>query len=101
MSKVEMQESGTNSSQVPLQHSDEGTGEDIQYMDWGSESEYSVTMSDIDFIDPRKDFHEIRDYDPSYNDPDKLSLSISSDNGLNGKLVRIHPYVDSRGLISY
>ena len=101
MSKVKMQESGTNSSQVPLQHSDEGTGEDIQYTDWESESEYSVTTSDIDFIDPQEDFHEIGDSDPSYNDPDELSLSISSDNSLNGKLVRRRPYIDSHGLISY
>ena len=89
MSKVKMQESGTNSSLGPVQHSDEDTGEDIQYTDGGSESEYS------------EDFYELGDSDPSYNDPDELSLSISSDNGLNGNLVRKCSYVDSHGLLSY
>lgn len=101
MSKVKMQESVPNSSLGPLQHSDEDTGEDIQYTDGGSESEYSVTPSDINFIDPREDFYEIGDSDPSYNDPDELPLSISSDNGLNGNLVRKRPYVESHGLLSY
>lgn len=101
MSKFKMQQSGTNSSEGPLQHSDEGTGEEIQYTDGESESEYSVTTSDNNFIDPREDFYGIGDSDPNYNDPDELSSSISSDNGLNGKLVRRCPYVNSHGLLSY
>lgn len=86
-----MQESSTNSSQMPVQQGDEDAGEDIQYRDWESESEYSVTTSDIDFIDPHEDFHQIGEYDPNYNDPDELSLSISSDSGFNDRLVRKHP----------
>jgi hypothetical protein len=71
MSKVEMQE---RYKQLASATAAQWWREDTQYMDLGSESEY-VTTPDIDFIDPREDFHEIKDYDPSYNDPDK-SLSI-------------------------
>ncbi|KAB8227889.1 uncharacterized protein BDW43DRAFT_316401 [Aspergillus alliaceus] len=67
---------------------------DIQTTDSESESEYSATKSDIDFIDTQDDFIGMEDHEQSYvpTDTDEMSSLISSDDATTSQLNSIGDY---------
>ncbi|KAE8372674.1 hypothetical protein BDV26DRAFT_297652 [Aspergillus bertholletiae] len=91
-----MSNNSTWDQQMPVRSIEEDIDEeiDIQITDWETESEYSATKSEIDFIDTLDDFIEIEDHEQSYvpTDTDEMSSLISSDDSTTSQLNGIGDY---------